>query len=507
MRLDILLSNLDCIVLCPSVNEDIEVTGIEYDSRQVRPGNVFCAIKGEHFDGHDFVQQATDRGCCAVVSEQPLKASVPVIQVEDSRLAMAQLSKPFYGFPIESMQIIGVTASNGKTTTSFMIDNILSAHLDRTGLIGTVVVKDGPTVVDAGLTTPHSRDLFKILQQMAKNGCSHVTMEVSSAGLELHRVEGVDFNIGTFNNVSREHIDFHGTFENYWYQKSSFITKLSSQATAVLNADDELVASLQQQTAARTVTYSLKGKPASVTIRDLDLSTGRGRFVLDIRAPLPVQFIPLELKVLGLHNVYNATVAVIVALLCQVPAPVIQRALGRFGGVERRFELIYDGPYKVIDDHFANAGNIDITLETLKMMDYRQLVLLVAIRGNRGPTVNRENAETIVKWLDKLDLKELIVTESLGCVGENDTVSPEEKEAFLSLLDREGVKYKLVEPLEEAIGLSLENISPGDVMLLAGCQGMDCAAHIILPKIAANLPENSQKEVLELLKNRVAGSS
>ncbi len=507
MRLEYLLSHLTQVLFCPTITEEIEVTGIEYDSRQVKPGNVFCAIPGEHFDGHDFIQQAIDRGCCAVVSEKPLDAAVPLIHVEDSRLAMAELSNPFYDFPAERMQVIGVTASNGKTTTSFMIDNILSAHLNRTGLIGTVVVKDGPNVVDAGLTTPHSRDLFQILHNMANNGCSHVTMEVSSAGLELHRVEGIDFNIGTFNNLSREHIDFHGTFENYWRHKSSFIKRLSDQATAVLNADDEMVASLQQQTAASSITYSLKGNPASVTIRDLDLSTGRGRFVLDIRDPLPAQSIPIELKVLGLHNVYNATVAVIVGLLCQVPVPVIQRALGRFGGVERRFELIYDGPYKIIDDHFANAGNIDITLETLKMMDYRQLVLLVAIRGNRGPTVNRENAETIIKWLDKLDLKELIVTESLGCVGENDAVSPDEKKAFLSVLDQEGVKYKLVQPLEDAIDMSLKNIGSGDVMLLAGCQGMDCAAHIILPKIAEELPENQQKQVLELLTNRVAGSS
>lgn len=483
------------------------VTGIEYDSRQIQPGYLFCAIRGDRWDGHDFVHEAVQRGCSAVVAEKPVSAAVPVVYVTDSRLALAQLSNDFYQYPAEKLTMIGITASNGKTTTSFMTDRVLAAHFQRTGLIGTVVVKDGPIVREAELTTPHSRDLLRLLSQMHKNNCSHVTMEVSSAGIELHRIHGISYKIATFNNVSREHIDFHGSFENYWRHKSSLITNLSAEATAVLNADDQLVSSLKEKTAARVISYSLKGNPATVQIRDLDISTGQGRFTLHVSQPLKPQVIPIELKVLGLHNVYNATVAAIVGLLCQVSAADIRCALATFGGVERRFELIYDGEFKVLDDHFANAGNIDITLETLQMMQYRKLVLLVAIRGNRGCTVNRENADTIVKWADKLDLSKLIVTDSLGYVGDNDAVSPQEQAIFLSTLRDAGIVCTHIARLEQAIAAALATVRAKDVLLLAGCQGMDYGASIILPKIAENLPESQRTQILELLKHRVAGTS
>ena len=246
---------------------DPDITGIADNSAHVQPGHIFVAIKGYRFDGNEFIPDALARGAAAVVTEREMTLPVPVIAVADARIALAQLCNAWHDFPGQAMTVIGVTASNGKTTTSFMIDSILSRYYGRTGLIGTVIVKDGRNAFSADLTTPGARELYQWLGAMRDHGCSHVTMEVSSAGLELHRVHGIDFDIAAFNNVTREHIDFHGSFEKYWQQKSKLIRNLSAQAVAVLNGDEEKIRNLAGQTRADVVTYSLKGNPADILKR------------------------------------------------------------------------------------------------------------------------------------------------------------------------------------------------------------------------------------------------
>ena len=493
---------------------DPEISGISDNSSRVKPGNVFVAVKGYKVDGHDFISDAVANGAVAVVTEKELAASVPTILVPDSRIALANLSNAWYNYPAKDIKMIGVTASNGKTTTSFMIDYILSQYFTITGLLGTVIVKDGKTAVGADLTTPGSRELFELLSTMRSNQCSHVTMEVSSAGLELHRVHGISYDIATFNNVSREHIDFHGTFDNYWDQKSRLIRELGETASAVLNADEPMILALKDKTVADVITYSVKGNEADIVVSNMDLSTGAG--VYDYCIPKAVQSknmtlsscnLRIQLKVLGLHNVYNSVVAITVAKLCGVPDDVIVSALSSFGGVERRFQLIYDQEFKVIDDHFANAGNIDITLETLNLMDYNKLVMVVAIRGNRGSIVNTENAEAVARWFHKLPLEEVIVTDSNEYVEENDKVSDAERAAFLGTLDSTGINYRHFSRLTDAIRVVLDTANTGDVVMLGGPQGMDHAAHLLLPLLAERHSTQKQLEILKILNGRVAGTS
>lgn len=508
-----LLSLLEVFEPIPPIPK-LKITGISDNSSQVKPGNIFVAIKGYEFDGHDYIGQAIAQGAAAVIAERRVTAEVPLFIVPDSRIALAKLSNAWFGYPGKNMKIIGVTASNGKTTTSFMIDSVLSRHYPVTGLIGTVVVKDGRVTQGAGLTTPNSRELFEILARMRDNGCSHVTMEVSSAGLELHRVHGIDFNIVTFNNVTREHIDFHGSFEKYWQHKTKLVKNLSPASTAILNGDEPLILELCHQTQADYITYSLKGNPAHIQVEDIDLSTGSGSFRYIIPEPVVSRNFTLspcnlefKLKVLGLHNIYNATVAITAGKLCQVPDPQIYAALRSFSGVERRFQLIYDGDFKVIDDHFANTGNIDITLATLGLMQYRRLHLLIAIRGSRGVTVNRENTETVAKWLPLLPLGELVITDSVEFVGAHDVVTPEERAAVLDTLDNAGIKYRHFPRLTDAIHAVSEAAQADDVILMGGCQGLDHGAHVLIPLLAKRHPPAEQREILQILAGRVAGSS
>lgn len=490
------------------------ISGIADHSARVRPGNIFVAIKGFESDGHDFVGQAIAQGAVAVIAEKELTASGPVFIVPDTRIALARLSSRWFSNPAQAMKMIGVTASNGKTTTAFMLDSILSKHYPATGLIGTVVVKDGHSTASATLTTPNSLELQGMLARMRSNGCSHVTMEVSSAAQELERIHGLDFDLALFNNVTREHVDFHGNFQNYWRQKSKLIRNLSATATAILNADEPMILALAEDTAAASITYSLRGNPAPIQISAIDLSRGWGRFSYTISKTiesrnfcLPPCALELKLRVLGLHNVYNAAAAITAGLLCGVPAAKIRQALGQFSGVERRFQLIYDQDFKIIDDHFANPGNIDISLATLGLMKYNRLHLLIAIRGNRGAVVNRENTETLVKWLPLLPLAELIFTDSEDYTGAHDRVSPAERDAVFAILQAGAVKYRHFPRLADAVAAALANAETDDVILMGGCQGLDHAAHIAVPLLAQRFLPKERNAILAILKNRIAGSS
>ena len=218
-----------------------------------------------------------------------------------------------------------------------------------------------------------------------------------------------------------------------------------------------------------------------------------------------LELFPIELSVLGLHSVYNAMAALLCGLICGVPVPVIQRALKKFRGVERRFELIFDGDFKVIDDHFANSGNINVTLETLKFMKYRRLHMVYAIRGSRGVTVNRENAATMAKWIPRLGAKTVIATTSSSHVTEKDFVTPDEIRAFSEEMEAAGIQYELHRELTDAITAALSRIQPGDVLLLLGCQGMDYGAGICLEMIHRRYPHLDRDEVFQALQNRVAG--
>lgn len=489
------------------------IFSLAYHSERVRPGALFFCIKGFKTDGHLYLEQARQKGAAAAIVEeiQP-QVDLPQFRVADSRSALATLADYFYGHPSRKLKMIGITASNGKTTTSFMTNAILEEQGLKTGLIGTVIVKSGSTVRPAVLTTPESLDLHHFLYQMVEQGVTHVTMEVSSSGIDLNRVGAVDFDIIVFNNVSREHIDLHGSFENYYRTKASLVRRARPDQWVVLNMDCPYTATLRKETAAKTLTYGFKNSDADCVVRELDLATGRARFFVELKKPELAEKLagglerfPIELSVLGLHSVYNAMAALLCGLLCGVPVPVIQHALRKFRGVERRFELIFDGDFKVIDDHFANSGNINVTLETLKFMKYRRLHLVYAIRGSRGVTVNRENAATMARWIPRLGVKTVIATTSNSHVTEKDVVTPEEIRAFAQEMEAAGIQYELYRELPDAIAAALSRVQPGDVLLLLGCQGMDYGAGICLEMIHQRYPHLDREKVFQALQNRVAG--
>lgn len=491
----------------------IEITGLSYHSKKTEAGNLFFCIKGYETDGHKYLQDAVNNGAAAAVVEDfQQEISIPQIKVENSRIALARCAANFYDHPSKKLNTIGITATNGKTTTSFMAHKILKDQHLEAGIMGTVMVQYRDKKIPALLTTPESLELQKHFSNMVKEEVSHVTMEVSSSAQELHRVEGVDFDIVTLNNISREHIDSHGSFERYFEVKSRLITRAKKDSAAVLNLDDSYSRGLIGKTEAKVFTFGVEDGGGDFAVKDLDLSTGRGVFTLVIQRDLehkgvriPKGEMKISLSVPGFHSVYNSVVAAIIGLLCGVDKEGVKKSLKDFRGVERRFEFIYEEDFKIVDDHFANGGNIHMTLGTLKEMDYKDLHVLYAIRGKRGIAVNNENAQALVEWLPKLGVRELIATESQSHVMEKDRVTREEREVFQKVTREAGIPTTIIKELPQAVERVVEKAKPGDVVLLAGCQGMDYGGEIALRLLAKGKTSEERARILAPLKDRVAG--
>lgn len=506
---------LDAIEVKESKNhQDQMISEVAYHSEAVKKDTLFVCIRGYKTDGHQFAPQAVESGASALIVEEFLpELNVAQYVVEDTRQALAALGDQYYGHPSKELNIIGITATNGKTSTSFMTNAILEENQWRTGLMGTVMVKFGDTLIPSVLTTPESLDLHAYFAQMRDQQISHVTMEVSSSALDLKRVGNVDFNIVALNNISREHIDLHGSFEEYYNAKASLIREATEDEFAVLNLDDKYSASLVNETKAATVTYGIDSEEGHLHCTDIDLSTGRGNFTVEIKRPIktvegqtiyPTSF-DVSLSVAGYHSVYNAMTAIAIGLISGVSISTIQTGIKNFKGVERRFQFIYEDDFKIVDDHFANAGNIDVTLETLTKMDYNNLHLVYAIRGSRGVTTNLENAEALAKWIPELGLKKVIVSLSESHVTEKDIVTPEELDAFNKTMEKAGVEVELHHEMPDALQSSLNQAEENDVIVIGGAQGMDFGAKYILNQLVEMKPELDAKEVLAPLEERVAG--
>ncbi len=506
-----LISKID-VIDRKNVDEAIDITGIANHTDKVKAGYLFVAIKGYLTDGHKYIEKAIENGAVAAIVED-FREDLKIAQyrVENSRITLSALSAAFYNYPSKDMRMIGVTATNGKTTTSYMLSKIFEAGGYKNGLIGSVMNKiSEDEIIPSILTTPESIDLQGFLYEMKKNGVEKVAMEASSSALELYRVNDIDFDIVSFNNFSREHIDQHGTFDKYWEAKSSLIKNAKESAYAVLNLDDEYSSSLIDKTEAKVITYSLSKEEGNLYCKDLKLLKGRAKFTVKINKAfrtisgnLIKDDFEVTLGIPGYHSVANSMAAITIALIDDIPIEMIINGLKEFSGVERRFQYIYENDFIIIDDHFANRGNINVTLETLKYMEYNKFHLVYSIRGNRGITVNRENAETIGAWKEKLGLEQIIATKSIGDVGPKDMVTKEEEEVFLEIMESSGMRVYLYDALDDAIKHALKVADKDDIVMLAGCQGMDHGARIALNYLKEMKPELSDDYLFKSLEKRI----
>lgn len=511
MKLREVLDRVEVVDIQNAVSDDFEVHGVSCDSREISEGWIFVANRGKILNGEDFAVEAVQKGAVVLVSETDLSRRVGegvcLIRVRNTRDALSIMAANRMGRPAEKLAMIGITGSNGKTSTSFMLDGILQAAGVASGLLGTVFARTGKRVEASILTTPHPSNLQLYLADMVESGFRACTMEVSSIAVQMRRVHGVHYDVFAFLNISREHIGDHGDFETYYNLKASMVRGLSPDSICVLNADQEPVACLAREISARVMTFSSRADVgADCYLETLDLSTGRGVFTMN----LPGTSIEIALKVAGYHNVVNALAAATLAMAIvksrknsiSITAEHIKVGLEAYGGVERRFECIYDGEFKIFDDHFANPGNIDVTFETMHRMKFRSLVMCYAVRGSRGTAVNRENVEAMLPHLRRLNLKCLVATASVEDVSFKDEVTPDEKEVFLSAMAEAGLEVIWRDCLKDAVINAVDYAEEGDVVLLAGCQGMDSGGHVALKHLADTRGDDN---ILNPIRHRVCG--
>jgi UDP-N-acetylmuramoyl-L-alanyl-D-glutamate--2,6-diaminopimelate ligase len=385
MNLKTLLSQIETLGTDGSVN--VEVTGVQYDSRRVTRGNIFVALKGERTDGHAFVEQAVANGASAVVTDRTgsFGGKTAVIRVADTTEALGRLSAAFYDFPSRQLKIAGVTGTNGKTTFTFLLKSIPQHHGMRTGLLGTIRYELGERQIPAERTTPQSSDLQGLLAQMKSAGCKGVVMEVSSHSLVQKRVEGVEFDVGVFTNLTQDHLDYHKTMQEYARAKGLLFSGLGraskKQTSAVLNFDDPQGPAFRALLG-RDVSCMTYGCSEGVDLRatDLKLSLAGTRFV----AITPAGRVEVVLQLCGRYNVENALAALGAALALGVPLNQAVEGLGQLTHVPGRLEAVREGqPFHVFVDYAHTDDALKNVLTTLKDLVKARLIVVFGCGGNR----------------------------------------------------------------------------------------------------------------------------
>lgn len=433
---------------------DIHISEIHYDSRQVTPGSLFFCIEGYQADGHDYAAAAAEKGAAAVLLRKdiPLPEGITKVFVESPRSVMGCVAANFYGNPSEKLLLFGVTGTNGKTTTTYMIKSILEQAGKKTGLIGTITNMIGNQMIPSERTTPESPDLQKLLSQMLQEDVDAAVMEVSSHSLELDRVNGCRFEVGIFTNLSQDHLDFHGTLEKYRSAKA----KLFKQSSlSIINVDDESGRMILNGQERRAFTYGIY-KPADIFARDIEIGADGVSFNLHILGAK----IPVNLSIPGIFSVYNALAAAASCYASGVSLNDIQAGLESIRGVPGRFELLNTGTdYSVILDYAHTPDGLENILKTARDITSGRLVTLFGCGGDRDAAKRPIMGEVAGRYSD-------------FCIITSDNPRSEEPMAIINDI-LPGIKktdcpYEVIENRKQAIEFALRNARANDVIILAG---------------------------------------
>jgi UDP-N-acetylmuramoyl-L-alanyl-D-glutamate--2,6-diaminopimelate ligase len=447
------------------------VHGIAFDSRQVQPGDVFVALEGVSMDGHRFIPAAIEKGAIAAVGMQALeKVSIPYIRVEDTRPALAHLCAAFYENPARKLTVIGVTGTDGKTTTSNLIYQILLAAGHRAGIISTVNAVIGGEVIDTGFhtTTPDAPDTQKYLAQMVAAGLTHVVLESTSHGLSQHRVTGCEFDIGVITNITHEHLDYHKTYEEYRAAKGRLFTMLAetpekpqgNPRLAVLNRDDSSYDYLHELTQVQQVAYSLN-PGVDAWAEDVQLqSTGMNFVAVGDRFRQPISS-----TLVGDYNISNILAAFSAAVFGSGISPeVAARGIAALPGVPGRMERIDLGQDFTAIVDFAHTPNaLEVTLKTARQLTHGRVIAVFGSAGLRDRAKRRMMAEVAVHMADVTVLTaEDPRTESL------DAILAEMADAAVKEGGIEGEDFFRVPDRGDAIRKALQIARPGDLVIACG---------------------------------------
>ncbi|VBB06224.1 folylpolyglutamate synthase signature 1 [Lucifera butyrica] len=444
---------------------DRTIEKITCDSRQVIPGSLFICLTGAKVDGHDYIAQACQAGAVAVLAEKEVavEAGVSVIRVPSTRAAMQVVGPYFFDYPARKMRLIGVTGTNGKTTTTYLIRHILQQAGFKVGLIGTIQTMIGERILPVKNTTPDVVDLQGILADMAASGMDYAVMEVSSHALSLGRVSGCEFDTAVFTNMTQDHLDFHITFEHYAAAKSLLFQSLDQGAvkegkTAVINIDDPSSGVMLRAAHCRTIRYAVK-QPADLRAQEVEVRDDGARF----RLTGEFGDWPFHLKITGVFNIYNVMAAVGATLAEGVDLPVIRLAVESFQSVPGRFELVKAGqPFTVIVDYAHTPDGLENILRTAQQFAEKKMIVVFGCGGDRDKTKRPIMGRLAAQYADVI-------------IATSDNPRTEDPETILQEIEigiREGLtagkQYESIVNRRDAIHRALHLAQDGDIVIIAG---------------------------------------
>ena len=456
MKLKKILNNIEFKL--ESGNLNIEIKDIKYDSREINKDNLFIAITGFESDGHQYISQAIENGALAVIIEKDIpeyQSDITYIKVENSRKTMAEIAKNFFDYPLQDIKLVGITGTNGKTTTSYLLYNILKEHTAKSALFGTIKNIIGDNVLNSSRTTPESIDLYRYFAQMREEGINYGVMEVSSHALDLYRVHGINFEAAIFTNISPEHLDYHKNLENYREVKSRLFSQLKSEQFAVINIDDQNGAYIKNKSQGKNYSYSLDSKSADLYTTEFQLHQ-KG---MEYRTGGMINSI-FELNLGGIFNIYNSLAAILTAKLLGIEEETIKKALKKIKSVPGRFEMINAGQdFQIVVDYAHTPDGMKNVLETAAVMEKNRLIVLFGCGGDRDRNKRPAMAELAEKYADYI-----IVSNDNPRNEDPDKIFTEIKKGFTKDFN----DYEIVSDRKKAIEKAIKIAEKDDLVMLLG---------------------------------------
>ena len=469
------LSELASEATAIHVVRDASFEGLSYDSRTVKAGDLFVAIRGFRFDGHDFIEDAVQKGAAAILMEEGRtlpETSTGIAVSQDTRAALAAVSAAFYGHPSRKLTVIGVTGTKGKTTTTHLIRNVLRRAGIETGLIGTVHNLVGEQVLPVAHTTPEAPELQSLMARMVSAGCSAVVMEVSSHALALKRVDGTAFDVAVLTNIGRDHLDFHQSLEAYLDAKKKLFYALgeshpghpSDRKFAVVNLDDPNSEGFMRASPVRCVTFGINEK-AMVRACDVLLEPSATEFSLVMGG----QKIGVRIPMPGRFNVYNALAAASVAYGMGIDSKTVVEALESSTSVRGRAEVVDEGQsFTVLVDYAHTPDSLQNILETIRETSNGEVIVIFGCGGDRDRGKRPLMGKIAAALADRI-----IITSDNPRSEEPEAIMDEIESGVIDFLKshREGIRlkdYRKVTSRFDAIKQGILMARPGDVVLIAG---------------------------------------
>lgn len=437
---------------------NIDIAAIAFDSRKVQPNDLFVAVKGVQVDGHQFIEKAIEKGAKVVVCEQlptQKNSEVNYIQVENSAIALGQLAANYYEHPSKDLKLVGITGTNGKTTTATLLYNLFSGLGYKTGLLSTVENKIGKEILPATHTTPDALSLQALLDEMREEGCEYVFMEVSSHAIDQHRIAGTHFTGGVFTNITHDHLDYHETFKNYIYAKKLFFDQLTKDAFALTNIDDKRGMVMLQNTAARQHTYALK-----------QLASYKAKIIENNLSGLVLELDGQEFytRLVGDFNAYNLLTVYATAILLGAEQQEVLTILSGLNAVEGRFDYVkLPNDIMAIIDYAHTPDALEKVLQTIDRVrsGNEQMITVVGCGGDRDRTKRPLMAKVACDYSHHIILT-------------SDNPRTENPEAILKEMENGIPPYTELRKVwtildrRAAIQMAIKLAEKGDIILIAG---------------------------------------